>query len=347
MRVPFREPNRFRSTRWWRLALWGIGFGLSFSGFAPAFAQVVQPPATVSPPQNAALHQQVQSLRTRLAALTTEIQNLKKKSRTVAEDYRLREKLSEADVVGRRLTASEAQLRQLPGATPPLSQWLQVNPSAPLIRPGDGPRELDAKADILLDQAERFATEAARMEAQVLQSERRDTLRRRVRRIENDPFIALEASKRSLVLSSQSLGKPETKGNRESADDGQGAGFVTGMPVSTPANMPAVSDTGAAAAPVAPMNAPPVVAPSGGRGETTMPTAASPSFSGSDALTGHAVLPPQFRTLLDPQTLAEVRRLEGVGTPASRAAALRAAVAGLRSRAAALQQQSKTLRQSK
>ncbi len=344
MRVATPSPVRFRVThrsQW--LALWVFGLGLSFSALAPASAQVARPSAAITSPRVTALRQQVDSLRIRLAALTTEIQTLKKKSRTVAEDYRLRERLSEADAVGRRLTESEAQLRQLPGATQLEPQWLQGSPAAPLERPGDGPRELDAKADILLDQAERFATEAARMEAQVHQSDRRDTLRRRVRRIENDPFIALEASKRSLVLSSQNLGKPDTKGTQESADNGVVS--VTADPVSTPGAAPG-AEVGAAA-PVAPMNNPPVADTSGGRGSTTTVPVTSPSFSGSDALPGHAVLPPQFRTLLDPQTLAEVRRLEGVGTPASRAAALLAAVAALRARASALQQQSKSLRHSK
>ncbi|MDZ4694395.1 MAG: hypothetical protein SGI86_04545 [Deltaproteobacteria bacterium] len=344
MRASFTQSNRFPSARFRGLALWGLGFCLSFSSAVPAFAQVVQSPVANAVSGGDALRQQVASLRARLATLATEIQNLKKKSRTVSEDYRLRERLSEADVVGRRLTESEAQLRRLQGATPPASQWLQVNPSVPLVRPSDGPRELDAKADILLDQAERFAIEATRIEAQVQQSERRDVLRRRVRRVESDPFIALEASKRSLVLSSQSPGTRDATGTPESTDDG--AGSVTGSPVSTQASTPSVSDMGGAA-PVAPVSTPPAPETSGGRGATATTPVSSPSFSGSDALTGHAVLPPQFRTLLDPQTLAEVRRLEGVGTPASRAAALRTAVAALRARAAALQQQSKSLRHSK
>jgi len=309
----------------------------------PAFAQSGAA-SVAAEPREAALRQKVATLRARLATLTTEIQALKKKSRTVAEDYRLRDKLAEADATGRSLTDAEAQLRRLPGAVPPAPQRLQATPSAPVARPGDGPLELDAKADILLDQAERFANEATRMEAQVAQSAHRDALRRRVRRIENDPFIAIEASKRNLVLSQQGPSRDDKSTN----NDPESGGLVTGNPTGGGRATTLDGNPAPSGAPAnGPFTNPPTPENTAGRDSTAPMPATAPSFSGSDALFGHAVLPPQFRTLLDPQTLAEVRRLEGVGTPASRAAALRAAVAGLRARAASLQQQAKTLRQSR
>src|SRR5262249_10892332 len=69
-------------------------------------------------------------------------------------------------------------------------------PAEPRGLPSDGPAELEAKADILSDQARRLAARGDALLTRARDLKARQNLRRRVGQMERDPFSPLEGSKR-------------------------------------------------------------------------------------------------------------------------------------------------------
>jgi hypothetical protein len=94
----------------------------------------------------------VARLRADLARVNAEVAELKRGARTVRNDYRLRERMADAEALAQRLTAAEAALRAKAGpkGRSPAGAPIMAPPQA---SPQDGSVELEAKADLLADQA--------------------------------------------------------------------------------------------------------------------------------------------------------------------------------------------------
>ena len=117
-----------------------------------------------------------QRLRGELERVNAEIDALKR-SRGMRDDYRLRDRLADAEALARRLTELDARLGTTRGAT----TALPASTDEPRVSSADGPAELDAKADILADQA-RQALRPARQPA-CARIDPRDRRRRATRRV--------------------------------------------------------------------------------------------------------------------------------------------------------------------
>jgi hypothetical protein len=269
-------------------------------------------------------------LRAELDRAHAEIAALKRE-RGVRNDYRLRQRMADAEALARRLTDAEAQLRRLRGGAPVVAQPVPLGP--PAAAPGDGPVELEAKADLLSDQARRMAAEADALARAAGQLRSRQTLRRRAGQLERDPFAGLDASKRSMVFGRQQAVATKTGGGAEGLSD-------SAQP--PPGDMPRTAVAGSQAMPAPP---PPPGAPGAAPAPSptpapTAPTAPSPVTPPAPTTT----FSPQSRALLDPATLADLQRLERSGVAPGDPAALERAAAALRQRAQALEAQSKALR---
>jgi hypothetical protein len=138
-----------------------------------------------------------QRLRGELERVNAEIDALKH-SRGMRDDYRLRDRLADAEALARRLTELDARLGTNRGAT----TALPGPADEPRVSSADGPAELDAKADILADQARRLAARGDSLLARAHDLRDRQTLRRRVGQMEHDPFSPLEGSKRRAMAGS-------------------------------------------------------------------------------------------------------------------------------------------------
>src|SRR5204863_9029077 len=102
--------------------------------------------------------------------------------------------------------------------------------------PSDGPTELEAKADILSDQARRLAARGDALLARARDLKSRQNLRRRVGQMERDPFAPLEGSKRRTMASG-------TLATRESAPPTKVAPPPSGGGPTQSAPEPAINDT--------------------------------------------------------------------------------------------------------
>src|SRR5262245_45946113 len=144
--------------RRWRGAVAGILLGAVLA--IPAMVaseQMALAQAAAQPAGVAASEAECVRLRAELDRTSAEIAALKRGVRSVANDFRLRQKMADAEALARSLTAAEARLAAARGArpTPPA-----IVGSEPVAAPGDGPIELEAKADLLADQARRLAAQA-------------------------------------------------------------------------------------------------------------------------------------------------------------------------------------------
>src|SRR6185436_3618909 len=135
-------------------------------------------------------------LRLELQRANAEIDRLKKSSPGLGADYRLRARLADAEAIARRLTEIDARLQRAAGPTAgavAAAPRLQAEPGP---SPTDGPAELEAKADILTDQARRVQAQARALAARAADLRGRRELRRRSGELERDPFAPLEGAKR-------------------------------------------------------------------------------------------------------------------------------------------------------
>jgi hypothetical protein len=310
-------------------------------------------PAQVDPAMRAAMLGERQRLRVELERANAEIDALKHANRSLRDDYRLRARLADAEALARRLTDLEARLGGVPrqGWTGPDAE--------PRGLPSDGPAELEAKADILADQARRLAARGDGLLNRARELRARQNLRRRVGQMERDPFSPLEGSKRRTMAAGTVAAAP---GNGFKAgppagggatDRGQPGGGNTGStPVSgqqdstpPPSSTPPTS-TGAAspgAGPASISSTPPTsTPPAGGLAVTAPKTAPTPATPAS--LGDSATLSAQLRDLLDPATLAELQRLEATSGAVSGVEALERAGAALKARAERLEREAAALR---
>ena len=111
-------------------------------------------------------------------------------------------------------------------------------PEASLL---DGPIELEAKADVIADQAELLLREAKRLDAAAGRAASRRRLRQRARRLDRNPFASLQAPNRRVFRSTgrqtdvtTGTGRPAAVGNTAAGRvvSGDGNGPRSSAPVS-------------------------------------------------------------------------------------------------------------------
>jgi hypothetical protein len=298
----------------------------------PALAQSPAPPhvAASSAAQRVSASAERDRLRAELARVQSDIDRLKTGERGLRADYLLRGRLADAEALARRLTELDAQLGPRPDAaaaaarapaTPPQSARDEAVPS-----PTDGPAELEAKADILTDQARRAQSQAIVLQGRIDQVRGRRELRRRVHQLENDPFAPLESSHRRLAAGGGANAAAST------------ASHDSGGPPRTIVNSPAAPAPGPLGVTVTP-GAGAAAAGSGTQGTGAQGTGAQ--GTGTSTTSTPAV---QVRDVLDPSTTAQVRRTDPGLAPANDLASMEQALAALNARAQQLDAQAKRLR---
>jgi hypothetical protein len=282
-------------------------------------------------------------LRGDLQRVNAEIESLKRADRGMRDDYRLRARLADAEALARRLTELDARLGHAPSSDRPLAG------AEPRALPGDGPAELEAKADILSDQAHRLAVRADSILGRARDLRARQSLRRHVGQMEHDPFSPLEGSKRRALTSGSAIvpmPPPRTPGGTTGTGvptvTQPGAGDTSTNTVS--ANIPGTQGAGPGAV-LSPGTAPVTTTTTPATPATSGPgVAVLPSHTGPAGVSDGATLSVQLRELLDPTTLAEIQRLEAAGGPMSNFEALERVGAALKARADRLEQQAASLR---
>jgi hypothetical protein len=305
----------------------------------------------------APLASEYQRLRTDLDRLNAEVAALKRRGRSVRTDYILRDKMAEAEALARKVTAAEARLRAVRGPLPAEAPAGMVQ--TPHATPQDGALELEAKADLLSDQARRFRSEAEALARTAEQIRARQALRRRAGAWDRDPLAGFEASKRVAIITAQSshaaasgdssVGPTAVRGpgtpSSDTVSKSGGSGTASVPTTSTPVESivsPGPSGSLSASASVVP----------GGSTPGAVPTTSAATPSASHPLTASAPLSTdsasksavQQRTLLDPATLAGIRNSLSQAGSLSDPDAVDAAATALRNHAKALDEHARRLR---
>ena len=271
-------------------------------GGAPGTKATAKPAAETPAAAPGQLAKERAALARQLEQVNGEIDRLKRAG-GVRDDYRLRARLADAEALARRLIELDARLGIRADGT-------HAPGPEPTAAPTDSAADLDAKADILADQARRFRVQADALAARADALKGRQELRRRAAELDRDPFAPMEGSRRRMASATPttvSLG-----GGRSAADAEKGngpAGTVSSPGLGPTASPPSVTSTA-----------------------TTSPAPVVSSLS------------TQFRDLLDTAALADIRRLEGTGTPSGTSAALLRAASALRARAEELDVRAKGMR---
>jgi hypothetical protein len=332
---------------------------VSMLGGAPQLAHAAGVPAAANDAATrASLEAERQRLRGDLQHVNAEIASLKRADRGMRDDYRLRARLADAEALARRLTELDARL----GHTPDRPADRSMLATEPRALPGDGPAELEAKADILSDESHRLAARAESILGRARDLRTRQNLRRHVGQMERDPFSPLEGSKRRALTSGLAASMP-AKGNGTGTVVPTAPGpdrGMTGVASDTTTGNSQSASPGVTPAPPAVGGSTAVSAPGGAPvGMTTAPGATTPAttkegagvvapstphLGPSGVSDGAATLSVQLRDLLDPATLAEIQRLEAAGGANSGFEALERAGAALKARADRLAQQASSLR---
>ncbi|HJX66405.1 MAG TPA: hypothetical protein VJ860_20910 [Polyangia bacterium] len=317
------------------------------------FAQESGPASTQT------LASEYQRLSADLDRLNAEVAALKSRGRSVRTDYLLRDKMAEAEALARRVTAAEARLRAVRGPLP-----AAATPAGTVHTPAatsqDGAVELEAKADLLSDQARRFRGEAEVLARTAEQIRARQALRRRAGAWDRDPLAGFEASKRVAVIPAQSS-RVAANGDSSaspgaahapatSSGDSVPKSGVSGS-ASAPTPSAPVETVGSVAAPPGSFSGPTAIV-AGGSTPGAGPTTSAAAPSASHPLTASAPLATdsaskagvQQRTLLDPATLAGVRNTLSQAGSLSDPDAVDAAATALRNHAQALDERARRLR---
>jgi hypothetical protein len=260
----------------------------------------------------------LERLRADLARANAEVADLKRSDRSVRADYRLRDRMADAEVLAKKVTATESKLRALGWVSGDASSSRPHAPPPP-VSPQDGSVELEAKAGLFADQAQKLDREADRLSKAAEELRNRRLLRRRAGAWDRDPFSGLESSKRSLATSAQ-----QNSSTRQDPTNGGGKGPLT---ISDSSGPPGSSSTT-------------IALPASSSGATAS-AKTSPQASGG-AIDRQTI---DQRLYLDPTTAAELRQVLGTSGSASDPDALDRAASALRARARALQAQAQTLLQ--
>jgi hypothetical protein len=269
-------------------------------------------------------------LRSELDRVNAEIATLKSGNRSMRDDYRLRERMADAEALAQKLTQAERRLRTLGVAGKPSESSLVVTPT-PQALPQDGSVELEAKADLLADRASKLAREADVLSSAAEQLRSRKALRRRAGAWDRDPFAGLESSRRSLAISTSPTPVPPPKLTNGDSGDRGGAG--------APALAPATPPPSATVGPLAVTDS-----PGKGTSSFTLESGSAAKTSPLPASTATDRQSLEQRLYLDPTVAAELRQALGAGATLSDPEALDRAAAALRARANILGAQAQTLR---
>ncbi len=277
-----------------------------------------------------------------LDRVNAEVAALKRAGRSVRNDYRLGERMADAEALAQKVTQAEARLRKLRGAgESSLGRGASISPPQPL--PQDGSVELEAKADLFSDQAKKLSGQADILASAAEQLRSRRALHRRAGAWDRDPFSGLESSKRNLGNSAQkSANSGLTPGTSTSDSSPRGATSAPATP--TVASGSAQSPTLSSPPP------PPLTIALPASGETSVATASPAPESATSAKSSplSQTVPGQLSVephlFLDPATAAELRQALGpVDSPLDPGALDRAAAA-LYARARALDEDARRLR---
>jgi hypothetical protein len=288
-------------------------------------------------------------LRAQLAKVNADVAELKRASRSVRNDYRLRERMADAEALAQKVTKAEARLRSL--------GWTdsQANADGPLVvppqvSPQDGIVELEAKAGLFADQARKLDGEADVLAKAAEQIRNRKALRRRAGAWDRDPFAGLEASKRNLAISGST---PKVAvGGSPTAENPQrgGTGSTSSNSPSTPLSPTSNEAGGGTPGPfvVAAPAGPPTRSPSEAATKdstSSLPSEAAAASKTSPMAQSLSTDRQSFeqRLYLDPATAAELRQALGATGATSDPEALERAAAALRARAHTLKAQAQAL----
>jgi hypothetical protein len=294
-----------------------VGAVWSAPGRAVAQAKAKDPVALRKAQDEAA------KLQEQLSRTNAEIAQLKRSDRSVRDDYRLRDRMADAEAIAQKLTRVEARLRALEETAIPEQPRERPLLAPPQASPQDGSIELEAKADLFADQASALVRQAEILTKAATELRMRKSLRRRAGAWDRDPFAGLESSRRSLALSQPTPKMPPP------GPDPRGGGTETpgaGGPSSPPSGA-----TGA-------------TSDSAGKSAAASGAPESPASKSSPLAVG---MPLDHQTdqrlFLDPAVAAELRLALGAASSADPDALDRAA-AMLRTRARSLGQQAEALR---
>jgi hypothetical protein len=271
----------------------------------PAASAPAKPATTESPIAER------ERLRAELARMQAEIDRLKAGGPGLRSDYVLRARQADAEALARRLTELDAQIKartdKAVGRAP--AAMAPAVGTEPVASPTDGPTELDAKADILTDQARRTQAQAVALQARIDQVRGRMELHRRASALENDPFAPLEGSRRR-----QAPGGPPALGDHTIVNTTGGPG-----PPRTPSPGGATS-----------LGAQTPAQDKGTTGTATTPTTPAGGV--------------QIRDVLDPSASAQVRRNDAAAPVPTDLPSMERLLAALKARAQHLNAQAKVLR---
>jgi hypothetical protein len=287
------------------------------SGPRPAAAEGVDPGAAAVRRNE----QTVERLRAELARVNAEVAALKRGPRSLRNDYRLRERMADAEALAQKLTAAESKLRGPSHAVGAAGAPVVASPQA---SPQDGSVELEAKADLLADQARKLDGEADRLSRAADEMRTRRALRRKAGSWERDPFAGLESSRRN-VVALPSAAKQATTSDTTGGMAPTGSVPITLGPTASP-----------------PTALAPVTTDSASKGAAEGAAASKTSPLTSSAATDRQAV--EQRLYLDPATAAELRHALGAGNAKLDPEALERGAAALRARARALEAQARGLR---
>ena len=126
-----------------------------------------------------------------LDRVNSEVAALKRASRSVRNDYRLGERMADAEALAQKVTQAEARLRGLRGADGSSSLGRGASIATPQPLPQDGSVELEAKADLFADEAQKLVGQAHLLTSAAEQLRSRRVLRRRAGAWDRDPYSVL------------------------------------------------------------------------------------------------------------------------------------------------------------
>jgi hypothetical protein len=294
----------------------------------------------------AALHRSLDEfarLRADLDRINAEVVELKRSVQSVRNDYRLRDRMADAEALAQKVTQAEAHLRDLGWTGSPGAHTFVAPPPA---LPQDGSVELEAKAGLFADQAKKLDGEATMLARAANELRSRKALRQRAAAWDRDPFSGLETSKRSLAISSsaQKAVLPGSTNGDSATRGGAGSLPTSAQGPSSGATTPTLSgpqvSTPGSASP------PPAGADTALKGPTPLVGPETAAAAKNSPLSQTAGLDRQTfeqRLYLDPATAAELRHVLGSAGATSDPDALERAAAMLRARARALNAQAQAL----
>ena len=269
-------------------------------------------------------------LRADLDRINAEVAELKRSDPSVRNDYRLRDHMADAEAMAQKVTQAEVRLRALGWTGVPGTHTFVAPPPA---LPQDGSVELEAKAGLFADQASKLDGEATLLAKAADELRSRKALRRRAGAWDRDPFSGLEASKRSLAVSSQ--GQQNTNSGSPSGTLSTRGGAGSGSTQSVSGAGPAGPSSGGPTSTTIAAPPPAAATDTASKGATPLVSPVTAAPSKNSPLPQTAGLDRQSfeqRLYLDPATAAELRHVLGAAGATADPNALDRAAETLRAR---------------